>query len=188
MHTKFQGHRPFGSREEDFLRFLPYMGMTAILVMWPGPFEQTYVPPSHRSSIWNLTLIGPVVSEEKMLKECGRRLTTTDDDDGRRTTEAYLSYKLTKWAFDSGGLKSALFSEKWHNLCAPSIFVLYIKYNTLILFSIFIVCLLKKKKNYFPYLTFAFSLLLLGQEMGLVTHLWLMSWIMAFSGMFWKEK
>ena len=25
-HTKFQGHRPFGSREEDFLRFLPYMG------------------------------------------------------------------------------------------------------------------------------------------------------------------
>ena len=32
-HTKFQGHRPFGSREEDFLRFLPYMGMVAILVM-----------------------------------------------------------------------------------------------------------------------------------------------------------
>ena len=24
MHTKFQGHRPFGSREEDFLRFLPH--------------------------------------------------------------------------------------------------------------------------------------------------------------------
>ena len=33
MHTKFQGHRPFGSGEEDFLRFLPYMGMAAILIM-----------------------------------------------------------------------------------------------------------------------------------------------------------
>ena len=71
------------------------MGMAAILVMWPGPFEQTFVSPFHRSSIWNLTLIGPVVSEEKMFKECGRR----------RTTEAYLSYKLTKWAFGSGKLK-----------------------------------------------------------------------------------
>ena len=25
MHTKFQGHRPFGFGEEDFLRFLPDM-------------------------------------------------------------------------------------------------------------------------------------------------------------------
>ena len=33
LHTKFQGHGPFGSgEEEDFLRFLPYMGMVAILV------------------------------------------------------------------------------------------------------------------------------------------------------------
>ena len=88
MHIKIQGHWPFGSREEDFFRFLPYMAMAAILVMWPGPFEQTFVPPSHRSSIWNLTLIGPVVSEEKMFKECGRR---------RTTTYAYLSYKLTIW-------------------------------------------------------------------------------------------
>ena len=46
LHTKFQGHWPFGSKEEDFLRFLPYMGMAAILVMWPGPFEQSFVPPS----------------------------------------------------------------------------------------------------------------------------------------------
>ena len=93
VYTKFQGHWPFGSREENFLRFLPCMGMGAILVMWPWTFEQTFVPPSHESSIWNLTLIGPVVSEEKMFKECGRR-----------TTEAYLSYKLTKWAFGSGEL------------------------------------------------------------------------------------
>ena len=26
QHTKFQGHRPFGSEEEDCLRFLAYMG------------------------------------------------------------------------------------------------------------------------------------------------------------------
>ena len=95
MHTKIQGHQPFGSRGEYFLSFLTYTGMAAILVMWPGPFEQSFVPESHRSSIWNLTLIGPVVSEEKMFMECGRRC----------TTEAYLSYKLTKWAFGSGELK-----------------------------------------------------------------------------------
>ena len=32
IHAKFQAHRTFGSGE-DFLRFLPYMGMVAILVM-----------------------------------------------------------------------------------------------------------------------------------------------------------
>ena len=71
LQTKFKGHQPFGSGEVDFLSFLPYMDMAAILLMWPGPFEQTFVPPSQRSSIWNLTLTGPVVSEQKMFKECG---------------------------------------------------------------------------------------------------------------------
>ena len=33
LHTKFQGHRPFGSGEEDFLKFLLYIGMAATLVM-----------------------------------------------------------------------------------------------------------------------------------------------------------
>ena len=70
------------------------MGMAAILVMWPGPFEQIFVPQSHGDSIWNLASIGPVVSEE-MFKECGRRTDNGRTDDGRRTTEAYLSYKLT---------------------------------------------------------------------------------------------
>ena len=32
LHAKFQDHRTSGSGE-DFLRFLPYMGMAAILVM-----------------------------------------------------------------------------------------------------------------------------------------------------------
>ena len=42
------------------------MGMAAILVMWPGLFEQTFVPLSHKKSIRNFILIGPVVSKEKM--------------------------------------------------------------------------------------------------------------------------
>ena len=41
-------------------------------------FEQTYVPTFHKSTVWNFTLTGPVVSEEKMLKERGRRRRTND--------------------------------------------------------------------------------------------------------------
>ena len=87
LHTKLKGHWPFGYR-----RFLSYMGMVAILVMWPGPFEQTFIPgpfeqtfipSSHGGSIWNLTLIGPVVSEEMF--KCGR-------------PHKHLSYKLTNEA------------------------------------------------------------------------------------------
>ena len=33
LHTKFQSHQFIGSGEEDFLRFLPYMGMAAMFVM-----------------------------------------------------------------------------------------------------------------------------------------------------------
>ena len=33
LHTKFQDHRTLGSVEEDFLRFLSYMGMATILVI-----------------------------------------------------------------------------------------------------------------------------------------------------------
>ena len=36
LHTKFRGNRPAGSGEEDFLRFLPYMGVATIFghVTW----------------------------------------------------------------------------------------------------------------------------------------------------------
>ena len=40
------------------------MCMAAIFVMWPGPFEQTVVPPFQGGAIWNLASISPVVSEE----------------------------------------------------------------------------------------------------------------------------
>ena len=33
LHANFQDHRTSGTGEEDFYRFLPYMGMAAILVM-----------------------------------------------------------------------------------------------------------------------------------------------------------
>ena len=33
LHAKFQDHRTAGSGEKDSKRFLPYMGMAAILVM-----------------------------------------------------------------------------------------------------------------------------------------------------------
>ena len=64
LHTKFQGHRSIGSGEEDFFRFLPYMGMAAMLVMWPEPFEQIFIPSSPGGSIWNLVTIGRVVFEK----------------------------------------------------------------------------------------------------------------------------
>ena len=89
LHTKFQGHRSIGSGEEDFLRFLPYMGMAAILVMWPKPFEQLFVPPIPGGYIWNLVTIGPVVSEEKSFEIVDGRRTTTDDG-------ACLYYKLPR--------------------------------------------------------------------------------------------
>ena len=45
QHTYIQGNRPSESGEEDFLRFLPYMGMAAIFVMWPGSNILTFFPP-----------------------------------------------------------------------------------------------------------------------------------------------
>ena len=44
LHTMFQGHWSIGSGVEDFLRFLPYMGMAAMLVKWPRSFEQLFFP------------------------------------------------------------------------------------------------------------------------------------------------
>ena len=33
LHTKCQDYKSVGSEEKDFLRFLPYMGVAAMLVM-----------------------------------------------------------------------------------------------------------------------------------------------------------
>ena len=91
LHTKFQGYRSIGSGEEDFLGFLPYMGMVAMLVMWPKPFEQLFFPKGPGGCIWNLVPIGPVVSEEKSFEIVDGRRTTDDGrrTDGRTTEPAY---------------------------------------------------------------------------------------------------
>ena len=34
------------------------MGMAAILVIWPGLFEPTFILTTHKSSTWNLDLMG----------------------------------------------------------------------------------------------------------------------------------
>ena len=44
LHINFQGNLSFGSTEEEFFMFLPYLGMADILVIWTGPFEQIFVP------------------------------------------------------------------------------------------------------------------------------------------------
>ena len=41
------------------------MGMAAMLVMWPRPFEQLFFSKGPGGCIWNLVAICPEVSEEK---------------------------------------------------------------------------------------------------------------------------
>ena len=59
------------------------MGMAANLVTWPGPFEQTFVPPSHWHHM-KFDFDCPSDSDEKMFEECGRWI-----DNDRRTEPAY---------------------------------------------------------------------------------------------------
>ena len=44
VQTKFQGHRPFISWEEDFQKFLPYMGLVAILITWTRSLNKLSFP------------------------------------------------------------------------------------------------------------------------------------------------
>ena len=64
------------------------MGVVAILVMWPGPFEQTSFLRPKKSWIWNLNLIGLMVSEKMFEIVDGR---TTDN---RQTPEWLVYNKL----------------------------------------------------------------------------------------------
>ena len=70
------------------------MAMAAILVMWP--FEHTFIPHPTEApyEIW-------LWLAQWFLRRC---LKSVDDNGWRSTTEAYLSYKLTIWAFSSGKL------------------------------------------------------------------------------------
>ena len=64
LHTKFHGNRLAGTGEEDFLRVLPYMGVSAILVMWPASCHQIFISLYLKAFIKNLVQIGTVVSEK----------------------------------------------------------------------------------------------------------------------------
>ena len=57
--------------EKIFEWFLPSMDMAAILVIWPGLFMYTLVPPSYRCFISNLALIGYPVSEKTIFEYYG---------------------------------------------------------------------------------------------------------------------
>ena len=89
QHTKFQGHWPFGSGEEDFLRFLPYIGMVAILVMWPRLNKLLF--PHPREAPYEILLwLAQWFKRRRCLKSV---------DNGWQMTEAYLTYKLTTELF-----------------------------------------------------------------------------------------
>ena len=65
LHTKFHGNRPAGSREEDFERVLPYMGLAAILIIiLPASCHQIFISLYLKAFIKNLAQIGKVVSEK----------------------------------------------------------------------------------------------------------------------------
>ena len=82
------------------------MGMAAILVMWPGPFEQLFVPPPQGGSTWNLASIGPVISERKMFENVDVRRTI--DNWGLPILWAH------QWAFSSGERKNLFKSDFIH--------------------------------------------------------------------------
>ena len=70
------------------------MGLLAILITWPEPFEQYFVPLSNGSSTWNLALIGQMVSEKMF-------------ENGGRAMDACPWYKLIHESNGSGGLMNA---------------------------------------------------------------------------------
>ena len=68
-----------------FEGFLPYMGMAAILVMWPRCREQTFVSPTQGGSTLNLALIEQVVLEKNMFEIADDVRRPTTRTDGRRS-------------------------------------------------------------------------------------------------------
>ena len=84
------------------------MGMAAMLVMWPRPFEQLFFPIGPGGCIWNLVAIGPVVSEEMSFEIVDGRRTDGRTTDGRMTEPAYTI--SSPGAFGSGKLKIKMLS------------------------------------------------------------------------------
>ena len=94
VHTKYQGNQTSGSGDEDFLRFLPYMGIVAIWAMRPGPFEYIFKLPLPGWCTWNLIEIGPAVSEEKSFENVN---TFNPSDLWPRTLNALGLWYSQRW-------------------------------------------------------------------------------------------
>ena len=102
LHTKPQGHWPFGSGEEGFFEgffffFLPYMGVAAILVMWPRPANKLSFPYPVEApyEIWLWLAQGFGEDLWKWRTDDGRRI----PEDGRTTEHAYtISSPMLRWA------------------------------------------------------------------------------------------
>ena len=66
--------------------------MAAILAIFSGPFQQTFVPPAHRGAKWNLATTGPEVSEKM------------DDGHQQRTKPVYTISSFMSQVTGSGEL------------------------------------------------------------------------------------
>ena len=53
LQTKFRGNRPPVTGKKIFKRFLPYMGVAAISVMWPASCDQIFISLYLKASIKN---------------------------------------------------------------------------------------------------------------------------------------
>ena len=66
------------------------MDVAAILIKWPRAHEQTFFPPSHWGSTWNLASTDPAVLEKKTFQNGGRM------DNGWMTELAYtISFPMS---------------------------------------------------------------------------------------------
>ena len=64
LHTKFSRNRPISSKKKNFERFLPYMGMAAILLKCPASCHQIFISLYLKAFIQSLVQIDRVVSEK----------------------------------------------------------------------------------------------------------------------------
>ena len=104
LHTKFQDHQPFGSREDDFLKVFTIYGHGGHLdqdrfnkLSFPHPKEDP-------CEIW-------LQSAQWLLRRCLKMLTYI------QTTEVYLYYKLTDEPKGSGELKKTTTSKQPKTHC-----------------------------------------------------------------------
>ena len=74
LHTKPQGHWPFGSREVDFLKGFTIYGIVTILIMWPR-CDWLYFN--------DITLVGHFVSSLREREKRDRRDSRRDEREGQ---------------------------------------------------------------------------------------------------------